>query len=462
VAAAGALSSAAAPADLPARWCGDRVDRDRPDVFQAFQTHVVYAVPADAPDRLEDRALGIVRDLSAIDAWWRAQDHTRSPRFDTAAFSGCTGFEALDLSTVRLPRDSAHYRDVFDPYSRIVADVAASPSSFDDHDKKYLVFFDGPVARSAVCGTSSRAAEGGRRSMSVIYLASVCGAELGNGTRTAVTAVHELIHSLGALPTPPRSAGPPNACPRSPSHACDDRRDILWATARSDDSLAGKLLDVGGDDYYGHSGTWDDLQDSPYLWRLDGETPPPLGAVAELSATSRDTVVFLSWTPAAAAEYATRYRVYRDGRLLSTTNDLDDFDSGLPGQTVVYGVRAVAEGGFLGPMTTIRFTLGLGIVDEAGVLVRDTVAPSEVDDVQAVERPRGAVRLRWSPASDAGGVRGYVVARGGHRVGGLVRSTSLSIQRPAAVGRWTVRAVDQAGNLGPASEPVLVPVRPPA
>jgi len=461
VAAAVAVASAAtAPAETPARWCGDRSAEDRPDVVQAFQVHVVYAVPADSPDRFDELAPRLVSDLGAIDSWWRVQDGTRSPRLDTAALPGCAGPEALDLSAVRLPHDSAYFRDVADPYTRVVADLAGPPFLFDDHDKKYLTFFDGPIARPAVCGTSSRAPEGGRRSMAVVYLASVCGGDLGGGGRAAVTAVHELIHGLGALPTPPRAAGPPNACPRSPSHACDDARDILWAAARSDDSLAGKLLDVGRDDYYGHSGAWEDLQGSPYLSRLDREPQAPLGAVATLTATSRATVVLLSWTPAAPTGAPVRYRVYRNGRLLATADGLGDFDSGLPGQTVVYGVRAVAEDGLLGPMTTIRFTIGLGIVDEDGALVRDTVAPVAVRGVRVRESPGGAVRLSWSPPEDAGGLRGYVVARGGRGIGGLVRTTSFTIWRPAAVGRWAVRAVDRAGNVGPASDPVVIPRRP--
>jgi hypothetical protein len=40
-----------------------------------------------------------------------------------------------------------------------------------------------------------------------------------------------------------------------------------------DGPLSAKLLDPGRDDYYGTPGAWTDSQDSPWLVRLDGQTP---------------------------------------------------------------------------------------------------------------------------------------------------------------------------------------------
>ena len=40
-----------------------------------------------------------------------------------------------------------------------------------------------------------------------------------------------------------------------------------------DGPLSAKLLDPGRDDYYGHAGGWTDSQDSPWLVRLDAQTP---------------------------------------------------------------------------------------------------------------------------------------------------------------------------------------------
>ncbi|MFN2468104.1 MAG: hypothetical protein ABR521_08275 [Gaiellaceae bacterium] len=44
--------------------------------------------------------------------------------------------------------------------------------------------------------------------------------------------------------------------------------------------LGGAILDVGRDDYYGHSGAWWDVQDSPFLAHLDAPAFPLAVAVA--------------------------------------------------------------------------------------------------------------------------------------------------------------------------------------
>src|SRR5438552_15651946 len=76
----------------PIAWCGtgesatDRV----PEAVASYQIHVVYAYPADAPDRFASLAGTFASAINAIDVWWRGQDPTRTPRFDLFAFPGCT------------------------------------------------------------------------------------------------------------------------------------------------------------------------------------------------------------------------------------------------------------------------------------------------------------------------------------------------------------------------------------
>jgi hypothetical protein len=66
---------------------------------------------------------------------------------------------------------------------------------------------------------------------------------------------------LGAL----ADTGPPSACPDSRAHPCDSADDILYPEA-SELPLTSLVLDVGRNDYYGHSGSWLDTQDSRWLW----------------------------------------------------------------------------------------------------------------------------------------------------------------------------------------------------
>jgi hypothetical protein len=42
----------------------------------------------------------------------------------------------------------------------------------------------------------------------------------------------------------------------------------MWPRATPDAQLGNKVLDVGHDDYYAHSGSWFDVQDSPWLVHL--------------------------------------------------------------------------------------------------------------------------------------------------------------------------------------------------
>ena len=116
--------------------------------------------------------------------------------------------------------------------------------------------------------------------------------------------------------------------------------------------------------------------------------------------------------------------------------------------TSSYTIRASDSVGHLSQPLTIRFRLGLGVVDGQGKLVRDTVRPSAVGRV-SVRRAAKTVRLVWSPARDPGGVRGYRVKIG---------SRVLSVAKPAVtLARATLRtavslvAVDRAGNIGPST-----------
>jgi hypothetical protein len=77
--------------------------------------------------------------------------------------------------------------------------------------------------------------------------------------------VHELVHTLGAVPR-----GAPNACTGDSGHVCDVEDDLLFPSI-GDGALTTKALDLGRDDYYGHSGGWPDAQDSAWLVRLDGQ-----------------------------------------------------------------------------------------------------------------------------------------------------------------------------------------------
>ena len=302
---------------------------------------------------------------------------------------------------------------------------------------------DEPGGGSYVCGESpTNILGGGPQAYAVVFLVPPCGDGLGDATSVAATAAHELIHNLGAL----ADVGPPNICPNSPGHPCDSPNDILYPSADYGASLNTKQLDVGHDDYYGHSGTWWDVRNSPFLVHV-GETFGAPQALAGLTATSSGASVTISWQAATSPNGAVTYRVFRDGALPNETDGTSFADSAAVGTTVTYEVEPQDALGFLGAPQTIRFTVGFGIVDASGTLVHDTVPPTAVRTLRATRTKTGYL-LRWSAATDAGGLRGYRVAKNGKPFGPLAKGTSLAIPRAKAKGRWTVTALDGAGNAG--------------
>jgi hypothetical protein len=261
VTAALGMAPAGTTAPAPTHWCGEAEARkDRlPDAVASYQVHVVYALPADVADLFAQRALPIARDLAAIDSWWLSQDPERAPRFDLAPFPRCDSvFGSLDISVVRLPHPGSTYSS-FEPGARqaFLSEVRAGIGTI-DLGKKYLAFYDGPVDASAdACGFSSRGPTHTGGSISVVLLeAADCGS-VGSSGYMAKAVAHELLHNLGAVPD-----AAPHAC--NGGHVCDYYGDMMSYGGFSD-SLFDYALDFGHDDYYGHSGTWWDVQDSPFL-----------------------------------------------------------------------------------------------------------------------------------------------------------------------------------------------------
>ena len=258
------VSTARAHAAVP--WCGtDEVTTNRvPDVELSSpnQIRVVYALPSDGQDSFGSLASAIASDVAAIDGWWQGQDPTRAPRWDLYPFPGCgSRFGALDLGFLRLSQSASFYSG--DSGNRLDADVSAAlqPAS----TEKTLVYYDGAVANTRVCGESRTApSSGGRVGIAYVFLRSGCDLQVGDGGGAALTATHELVHDLGAMP----ESGPPHPCPGDRGHPCDSTADILYPFLNPSSSLGTTLLDVGRDDYYGHDGAWWDVQESEWLVHL--------------------------------------------------------------------------------------------------------------------------------------------------------------------------------------------------
>jgi len=439
LAALAALGAAApAQASTPLPWCGtDSSAADRqPDATLGFAVHLAYVHPPGEPDRFAELAPRIVGDVAAIEAWWRSQDATRSPRFDLFPVACTTPFGALDISNVELPQPINGISGAFNE----IRSLLATEHDFNQPEKIYLVYYDGPTGQSGrerVCG---QGAEGGfgLPGIAIVYLDS-CGVAT-NDSRRPVVGVHELVHVLGAVA---------NAAPHScdSGHVCDVATDLLAATL-TDDELEAHVLDGGRDDYYGHPGSWLDVQDSLFLERLD--SPDRSAPTAPAALVVRDDPsgrVAFSWRASSDDVGPVAYRIYQNGifvRQLSGSFALLNPPGGAVGS---YSVRAADAVGHLSPPVTVRFKTGFGIVDEQGRLLRDTVRPPAIGNV-AVRRTAKTVVLAWPAVRDPGGIRGYRITLIGKRTFSVTKP-AVTITRATLRTAVSVAAIDRAGNVGP-------------
>ncbi len=86
---------------------------------------------------------------------------------------------------------------------------------------------------------------------------------------------------MGAL----EDSGPPHPCPSDDrGHPCDSTSDVLQPFVSR--VLANAVLDVGRDDYYGHAGSWPDVQDSGWLRLVTRQVRLSLGIAGRGSVES--------------------------------------------------------------------------------------------------------------------------------------------------------------------------------
>jgi hypothetical protein len=253
-------SAAAAP------WCGSLSETDRTPVVGGRHVRVIYALPADGADRGAATAPRIAAELDEVDAWWRREDSSRTPRFDV--YADVCGLQ-YDITTLRVTGLSVGVSSNEQIFRALASQVEQLPG---DEFTKYLVYYDGP-ATTDICGTGG--GRSGSIGLAVVFL-QAC-----TGIGTAQVVVHELLHAFGLA----REVSPPHACPGDPFHLCDSSGDVLYPYAQPV-ALSSFQLDVGHDDYYMHSGAWFDMQESPWLLRVNEQVSLTLAIAGTGTVTS--------------------------------------------------------------------------------------------------------------------------------------------------------------------------------
>ena len=249
------LPSIRAPQSAAATWCGTPTQVDlAPNTVAGFPVHWMYALPSDGADRFATYANAMQTDAEAIDAWWRREDPSRTPRNDLTSLP-CG--QQLDLTTLRMQLPAAalagdaRFGAIFN---------ALAVGNFRSPFTKYVVYYDGPVTDGDICGQGG--SDGSGFGLAVVYVQACA------GVSAAAVAAHELLHTFGAVPN-----GAPHDCPEpNDGHTCDTTSDLMHPFIDRS-PLESKLLDPGRDDYYGHAAGFGDSQDAPWLVQLDRQQP---------------------------------------------------------------------------------------------------------------------------------------------------------------------------------------------
>jgi Metallo-peptidase family M12B Reprolysin-like len=245
----------AGAASAPAPWCGDERSTDIPGATDGLaHVHAVYALPADAPSRLQALAPGVQADAEAASAILE-QRSGRAIRFDRG--SAC-GTRNLDITTVRLPQSTAALQRLaaepdgtMDAIARGLRragfDTAVLGEPARARAKRradFVVWLDGPYPEGS-CGQAQLTVDRRRSADNVNNGGGKVAAIFrdGAGFCGPATVLHEIGHMIGAVQPKPGQGG-------WTGHCHDAAEDVMCDAAAPGAGGPRTLVDPGNDDYW--------------------------------------------------------------------------------------------------------------------------------------------------------------------------------------------------------------------
>jgi hypothetical protein len=253
------------PTDPPG---AERATEDRPDDVTGPQLHVLYVLPADAPDRRLDVSGALANSVASFQRWLAERTGGRRLRVDT--YRG-----ALDVTFRRLARTDAELRR-YGAFVRDTLERGLARAGFARPGRLYVVYYDGgstfacgggawpPALPGVVAAMYLRGTPPGAPACDTNVLAPSPDAPAGY---LELAMLHEVLHTLGLV-----GDGAPREHARG--HV-PEPNDLMYAGG---EPWRPAVLDVGGDDYFGANvpAGVPNLAASPYLL----PAPAPGGAGA--------------------------------------------------------------------------------------------------------------------------------------------------------------------------------------
>lgn len=262
-----------------------RKTTDQPDDTSYYQVHPLYVLPSDSIDEKLDINGTITTSMAAASRWMSERAGGQSFKLDTK--NG-----ALDISFVRLTKTDAQMtNEAIQTYGNVaflreVIENELHSLGFNKDGRIYVVYYGGTI--NWACGGGPLPPDGPQGNVVALYLwgtpaaGQIChnnvfaSSEL-NAGYWEWSILHEVFHSLGAVPNPasPNTADycAPNATGNG--HVSDSPNDLMYA---GNLPWQPNVIDFGNDDYFNiNTAGCTDIAKSVFLRPADPAAVPPPG-----------------------------------------------------------------------------------------------------------------------------------------------------------------------------------------
>ncbi|WP_227013881.1 fibronectin type III domain-containing protein [Paenibacillus psychroresistens] len=179
----------------------------------------------------------------------------------------------------------------------------------------------------------------------------------------------------------------------------------------------------------------------------------PTAPTSLTSPSKTSSTVNLSWTASTDNVAVTGYDIYKAGVLAGSTTDATVFTvTGLAASTA-YSFTVKARDA-AGNVSSASSALSVTTNANSG----DTTAPTAPTNLISPANSDTTVNLSWTASTDAVGVTGYNIYKGGVMIGSTTGATTFAVSGLTAntAYSFTVKAKDAAGNISSASSALSI------